>query len=97
MNSGPVATFQVHEFLRPKVIYHPAEINSSLPFGSVFQAVAECPDPGSSVQLCDLYENDSIFDKFECCLSGDGIRVATGSYRYETLFTDGFSFVLTTT
>lgn len=33
------------------------------------------------MQLCDLYENDSIFDKFECCLSGDGLRVATGSYR----------------
>ncbi|KAL8537718.1 hypothetical protein ACS0TY_012748 [Phlomoides rotata] len=49
MDSGPVSTFQVHEYLRPK--------------------------------LCDLYENDSIFDKFECCLSGDGRRVATGSYR----------------
>ncbi|KAF5189195.1 Serine/threonine-protein phosphatase 2A regulatory subunit B [Thalictrum thalictroides] len=48
MDSGPVATFQVHEHLRPK--------------------------------LCDLYENDSIFDKFECCLSGDGMRIATGSY-----------------
>ncbi|XP_010267023.1 PREDICTED: serine/threonine protein phosphatase 2A 55 kDa regulatory subunit B beta isoform-like isoform X2 [Nelumbo nucifera] len=48
MDAGPVATFQVHEYLRPK--------------------------------LCDLYENDSIFDKFECCLSGDGLRVATGSY-----------------
>ncbi|KAF9614035.1 hypothetical protein IFM89_014835 [Coptis chinensis] len=48
MDSGPVKTFQVHEYLRPK--------------------------------LCDLYENDSIFDKFECCLSGDGQRVATGSY-----------------
>ncbi|XP_038987804.1 uncharacterized protein LOC113462214 isoform X1 [Phoenix dactylifera] len=44
MDSGPVATFQVHEYLRP--------------------------------QLCDLYESDSIFDKFECCLSGDGLRVA---------------------
>lgn len=33
------------------------------------------------MQLCDLYENDSIFDKFECCLSGDGLRVSTGSYR----------------
>ncbi|GAQ80853.1 Serine/threonine protein phosphatase 2A regulatory subunit [Klebsormidium nitens] len=31
-------------------------------------------------KLCDLYENDSIFDKFECTLSGDGSRVATGSY-----------------
>ncbi|XP_024315072.1 serine/threonine protein phosphatase 2A 55 kDa regulatory subunit B alpha isoform isoform X3 [Brachypodium distachyon] len=48
MDSGPVATFQVHEYLRPK--------------------------------LCDLYENDSIFDKFECCQSGDGLQVATGSY-----------------
>jgi len=33
-------------------------------------------------QLCDLYENDSIFDKFECCISGNGLRAATGSYRY---------------
>ncbi|XP_076936024.1 serine/threonine protein phosphatase 2A 55 kDa regulatory subunit B beta isoform-like, partial [Bidens hawaiensis] len=48
MDSGPVSTFQVHEYLRPK--------------------------------LCHLYENDSIFDKFECCLSGDVQRVATGSY-----------------
>ncbi|KAF6164711.1 hypothetical protein GIB67_040963 [Kingdonia uniflora] len=48
MDSGPVATFQVHEYLRPK--------------------------------LCDLYENDSIFDKFECCISGDGSRIASGSY-----------------
>ncbi|XP_073035092.1 serine/threonine protein phosphatase 2A 55 kDa regulatory subunit B beta isoform-like [Primulina eburnea] len=32
-------------------------------------------------KLCDLYENDSIFDKFECCLSGDGRRLATGSYN----------------
>ncbi|XP_039121994.1 serine/threonine protein phosphatase 2A 55 kDa regulatory subunit B beta isoform-like [Dioscorea cayenensis subsp. rotundata] len=39
-----------------------------------------CHDNSDSVQLCDLYENDSIFDKFECCLSGDGLRVATGSY-----------------
>ncbi|XP_068656072.1 serine/threonine protein phosphatase 2A 55 kDa regulatory subunit B beta isoform-like isoform X2 [Aristolochia californica] len=48
MENTPVTTFQVHEFLRPK--------------------------------LCDLYENDSIFDKFECCLSGDSLHVATGSY-----------------
>ncbi|XP_045787730.1 serine/threonine protein phosphatase 2A 55 kDa regulatory subunit B beta isoform-like [Trifolium pratense] len=35
-----------------------------------------------SLKLCDLYENDSIFYKFECCLSGDGdgSRVSTGSY-----------------
>ncbi|KAH7284678.1 hypothetical protein KP509_34G066300 [Ceratopteris richardii] len=48
MESAPVATFRVHEYLRPR--------------------------------LCDLYENDAIFDKFECCLSGDGSRAATGSY-----------------
>jgi serine/threonine-protein phosphatase 2A regulatory subunit B len=48
MDAGPVATFQVHEYLKPK--------------------------------LCDLYENDSIFDKFECCISGNGLRAATGSY-----------------
>lgn len=31
-------------------------------------------------KLCDLYENDCIFDKFECCTSGDGKFVMTGSY-----------------
>lgn len=34
------------------------------------------------MQLCELYNNDSIFDKFDCCLSGDGIHFATGSYRF---------------
>ncbi|KAG6471991.1 hypothetical protein ZIOFF_069446 [Zingiber officinale] len=34
----------------------------------------------ASLQLCDLYESDSIFDKFDCCLSGDGLHVTTGSY-----------------
>ena len=33
------------------------------------------------MQLVDLYENDCIFDKFDCCLSGDGQHVATGSYN----------------
>lgn len=32
-------------------------------------------------RLCDLYENDSIFDKFDCCLNGRGDCVATGSYN----------------
>ena len=31
-------------------------------------------------KLCDLYESDSIFDKFQCCLSADGAHVASGSY-----------------
>lgn len=32
-------------------------------------------------QLCDLYENDSIFDKFDCCINGKGDAIATGSYN----------------
>jgi len=32
-------------------------------------------------KLCDLYENDCIFDKFECNFSGDGQYVITGSYN----------------
>ncbi|EYU22145.1 hypothetical protein ABFS82_09G018100 [Erythranthe guttata] len=48
MESSPVATYRVHENLRPK--------------------------------LCDLYNSDSIFDKFECCLSEDSLHFATGSY-----------------
>ena len=34
------------------------------------------------LQLCDLYENDSIFDRFECCPSCDGIRLATVIHYY---------------
>ncbi|GAA5982092.1 hypothetical protein JCM10908_004735 [Rhodotorula pacifica] len=32
-------------------------------------------------KLCDLYENDCIFDKFECTFSGDGKNVLSGSYN----------------
>jgi hypothetical protein len=32
-------------------------------------------------QLCDLYENDCIFDKFDCCVNGTGEFVASGSYN----------------
>ncbi|XP_038879247.1 serine/threonine protein phosphatase 2A 55 kDa regulatory subunit B beta isoform-like isoform X2 [Benincasa hispida] len=31
-------------------------------------------------RLCELYDNDSIFDRFGCCLSADGLHFATGSY-----------------
>mmetsp|Transcript_29720 Transcript_29720/g.54483 ORF Transcript_29720/g.54483 Transcript_29720/m.54483 type:complete len:479 (-) Transcript_29720:1304-2740(-) len=47
--NAPVATYHVHEYLRPR--------------------------------LCDLYENDALFDKFDCCMSGRGDCVATGSYN----------------
>lgn len=33
------------------------------------------------MHLCDLYENDCIFDKFECAASGDGSQFVTGSYN----------------
>ncbi|XP_076460534.1 serine/threonine-protein phosphatase 2A 55 kDa regulatory subunit B beta isoform-like [Babylonia areolata] len=49
MESRPVETFQVHEYLRSK--------------------------------LCSLYENDCIFDKFECSWSGDDRHIMTGSYN----------------
>jgi serine/threonine-protein phosphatase 2A regulatory subunit B len=32
-------------------------------------------------KLCDLYENDCIFDKFECSFSGNAQQMATGSYH----------------
>lgn len=83
MDSGPVSTFQVHEYLRPKVSLLSSEksytgqllLHYSLRMLIIPSVFFPC------LQLCDLYENDSIFDKFECCLSGDGMRVATGSYR----------------
>ncbi|KMZ72684.1 55 kDa B regulatory subunit of phosphatase 2A [Zostera marina] len=31
-------------------------------------------------KLAELYNNDSVFDKFECCLSADEFHFATGSY-----------------
>ncbi|KAF0931604.1 hypothetical protein E2562_005568 [Oryza meyeriana var. granulata] len=50
MESSPVATYKVHEFLRPK--------------------------------LSELYNNDYIFDRFNCCTSKNGDYFATGSYRF---------------
>ncbi|KAF6266396.1 WD40-repeat-containing domain protein [Scenedesmus sp. NREL 46B-D3] len=31
-------------------------------------------------RLCDLYENDCIFDKFGCCMNGPGTCFASGTY-----------------
>ncbi len=33
------------------------------------------------LHLCDLYENDCIFDRFECSASSDGSQLVTGSYN----------------
>ncbi|GBF96678.1 serine threonine phosphatase 2A 55 kDa regulatory subunit B [Raphidocelis subcapitata] len=35
---------------------------------------------GLRQRLCDLYENDCIFDKFDCCMNGTATAVASGSY-----------------
>ncbi|CAA6673084.1 unnamed protein product [Spirodela intermedia] len=48
MDVSPVATYRIHEWIRPK--------------------------------LHELYNSDAIFDKFECCLSNDGLHFASGSY-----------------
>lgn len=53
MESGPVETYPVHDYLRSK--------------------------------LCTLYENDSIFDKFEVDWSGDDKWVAV-PYLFKTLY-----------
>jgi len=37
-------------------------------------------------KLCDLYENDCIFDKFECTFSGDGSYVTTFSFSLFVFF-----------
>lgn len=43
----------------------------------------------SSPQLCDLYENDCIFDKFDCCISGNSTAFATGTYsNFFKVFTE---------
>ncbi|KAG9412213.1 protein phosphatase 2A regulatory subunit cdc55 [Aphanomyces cochlioides] len=34
-------------------------------------------------KLCELYDTDCIFDKFECAVSGDGNNFITGSYNSE--------------
>ncbi|XP_022097672.1 serine/threonine-protein phosphatase 2A 55 kDa regulatory subunit B delta isoform-like [Acanthaster planci] len=49
MDTKPVETFPVHEYLRSK--------------------------------LCSLYENDCIFDKFECVWNGNDTAIMTGSYN----------------
>ncbi|CAK7328867.1 unnamed protein product [Dovyalis caffra] len=78
MDSSPVAVFKIHEHLRPKNIKDFTQ-NSTLA-----QWLEQRADSSRSLvrfrQLNDLYNDDSIFDKFECCISGDGLRFATGSY-----------------
>ncbi|WOL09129.1 serine/threonine protein phosphatase [Canna indica] len=49
MESGPVFTFQVHDYLWSK--------------------------------MTDLLMDGSVYDNFDCCQSGDGMRAATGSYN----------------
>jgi len=41
-------------------------------------------------KLCDLYENDSIFDKFQCSWNGSSYRLVTGSYNNNFYVCDAF-------
>jgi len=41
-------------------------------------------------KLCDLYENDSIFDKFQCSWNGSSYRLITGSYNNNFYICDAF-------
>lgn len=47
-------------------------------------------------KLCDLYENDSIFDKFECSWGGNSCRLLTGSYNNNFYICDAFGNNITT-
>jgi len=46
-------------------------------------------------KLCDLYENDSIFDKFECSWNGHSNRLITGSYNNNFYICDAFGAHIT--
>jgi len=48
-------------------------------------------------KLCDLYENDSIFDKFECSWNGgpSSFRLLTGSYNNNFYICDAFGTHIT--
>ena len=46
-------------------------------------------------KLCDLYENDSIFDKFECSWNGRSNRLLTGSYNNNFYICDAFGSGIT--
>eukprot|EP01121_Diplochlamys_sp_Union-15-3_P018487 TRINITY_DN6726_c0_g4_i2.p1 TRINITY_DN6726_c0_g4~~TRINITY_DN6726_c0_g4_i2.p1 ORF type:complete len:481 (+),score=72.48 TRINITY_DN6726_c0_g4_i2:52-1494(+) len=41
-------------------------------------------------KLCDLYESDSIFDKFECCWNQNSLQLLTGSYNNNVYICDVF-------
>jgi len=45
--------------------------------------------------LCDLYEDDSIFDKFSCSWSGDSYQLVTGSYNGLFYVCDAFGTGIT--
>ncbi|XP_060967970.1 serine/threonine protein phosphatase 2A 55 kDa regulatory subunit B beta isoform isoform X2 [Cannabis sativa] len=74
MDSSPVAIYKIHENLRPKFILKAYRLNMHANMSLLLS-----PDI-NFWQLCELYDNDCIFDKFACCLSGDGMHYATGSY-----------------
>lgn len=34
----------------------------------------------NDLQFAELYDSNGMFDKFNCCMSGDGTQIASGTY-----------------
>ena len=62
-----------------RALVHAADWHATRLCASLHPAPSPAPaaDAGACAraQLCDLYENDCIFDKFDCCVNGQGDQV----------------------
>lgn len=96
VETSPVATYKVHEFLRPKVrtyvrsqfVVTETKKCFRISFwhqredGQFFREKKMLLICLLVLQLSKLYTDDYIFDRFGCCASNDGAYFATGSYRF---------------
>ncbi|NXD29538.1 2ABD phosphatase, partial [Spelaeornis formosus] len=75
MENRPVETYQVEH---PRVLSR-----ASCPRPVCVSNACPCPQVHEYLRskLCSLYENDCIFDKFECCWNGSDSTIMTGSYN----------------
>lgn len=62
MENRPVETYQVEPHRVPRVPRVPMAVSNTCPCPQVHEYLRS--------KLCSLYENDCIFDKFECCWNG---------------------------
>ncbi|NWY44837.1 2ABD phosphatase, partial [Sylvia atricapilla] len=73
MENRPVETYQVQHPSVPRVPCVPVAMSNTCPCPQVHEYLRS--------KLCSLYENDCIFDKFECCWNGSDSTIMTGSYN----------------